>query len=212
MTEGDWLAVVTITILSVYEVGLRIAQRVRPSALARAAHGTIRAQWVQEMARHPGSEILAVQTLRNAVMSSTMIASTAAIGLIGAANLAAPSLQSSFGGTGVAPITSRLVLELFVLALLFASLVCTAMAVRYYNHVGFIVSMPVGSPARERWSSTSVLYLRRAGFLYGWGLHHLLLVAPVLGAIVSPWAGPPAAIVLVVVLAGFDRFASTTDA
>jgi hypothetical protein len=94
------------------------------------------------------------------------------------------------------------------MAILFASLVCSVMAVRYYNHAGFISSMPVDSEERQRWSATGVVYLRRAGLLYGWGLRHLLMVAPILAAIAYPLAGPVTAVILIMTLLGFDRFSS----
>ena len=47
---------------------------------------------------------------------------------------------------------STAVLGLLLLTLLFASLVCSAMAVRYYNHAGFISGRPVDSKARQRWA------------------------------------------------------------
>jgi len=153
-----------------------------------------------------GSELLAVQTLRNSLMSATMTASTAALGLVATATLAVPSLHSSFGEVmGVPNLTPRLALELVLLALLLASLVSSAMAVRYFNHAGFIVGMPIDSDARSRWASAGAAYVRRAGVLYSSGLRHLILVAPVLASILHPAAGPVAALVVVAVLFGFDR-------
>ena len=102
--------------------------------------------------------------------------------------------------------TALLALELVLMTLLFASLVCSAMAVRYYNHAGFISSMPVDSDACRRWPPAGVVYLRRAGLLYSWALRHLLLVAPTLASIVYPLAGPVPAVVVVLALLGFDRF------
>ena len=59
---------------------------------------------------------LAVQTLRNSLMSATMTASTAMLGLIGTVTLAAPSLHASFGWSATLPsFTPRLVLELLLL-------------------------------------------------------------------------------------------------
>ena len=101
--------------------------------------------------------------------------------------------------------TPRLVLELLLLALLFASLVCSAMAIRYYNHVGFISGMPVESDSRKRWAEAGVAYVRRAGVLYSWGLRHLILVAPILACLLHPLAGPVAAVLVVIVLLRFDR-------
>ena len=178
----------------------------RPGQVARTAHAQLREAWFHAVSAVPGTEILAVQTLRNSLMSATMIASTAAIGLMGAASLVAPSLHPPLeAGSLLLHVTPRLAMELLLMATLFASLVYSVMAVRYYNHVGFIVSMPVGSAQRGVWAASGAVYVRRAGLLYGWGLRHLILVAPMLGFIVHPLAGPVAAVLVVLALWGFDR-------
>ena len=201
-----WAALVTAAIPLLYELVLWWMQRQRPGQVARTAHAHLRTEWFSAVSAMPGSELLAVQTLRNSLMSATMIASTAAIGLMGAASLVATSLQPPLqAGSLLLHATPRLVMELLLLATLFASLVYSVMAVRYYNHAGFIVAMPVGSPQRLQWSPACVAYLRRAGLLYGWGLRHLILVAPMLGFIVHPLAGPVAAVLVVLALWGFDR-------
>lgn len=208
-TASTWLAaLVTVAILLAYEAALLLVQKRSPARLARSAHAGLREEWLAAISGQRGSEILAVQTLRNSLMSATMTASTAVLGLIGTVTLAAPSLHASFGEANAisTQFTARLALELVLMSTLFASLVCSVMAVRYYNHAGFIASMPVGSEERQRWSSTASVYLRRAGLLYSWGLRHLILVAPILASIVYPFAGPVAAVIVVLVLAGFDRF------
>ena len=204
-----WLAAgITIAMLVTYELSLLWVQRRNPLTLARSAHANLREEWFTALSQQKGSEILAVQTLRNSLMSATMTASTAALGLIGSATLLAPSLNSSFGTLDnmTRHFTARLVMELVLMGVLFASLVCSAMAVRYYNHAGFILSMPVESDERSRWGPTAVAYLRRAGLLYSWGLRHLLMVAPLLVFIVYPLAGPVAALLVMAALYGFDRF------
>ena len=206
-----WLATLaTVAVLLAYELVLTVAQRRRPERMARSAHAALREDWFIAVSQHKGSEILAVQTLRNSLMSATMTASTAMLGLIGTITLAAPSLHASFGEAVMLPrVTPRLVLELLLLALLFASLVCSAMAVRYYNHVGFISGMPVESEARARWMEPGIAYVRRAGVLYSWGLRHLILVAPIPACLLHPFAGPLSAVLVVVVLSRFDRAANT---
>jgi hypothetical protein len=149
--------------------------------------------------------VLAVQTLRNALMSATMTASTAALALMGTLALAAPSLHASLDTGSSAAATPRIVLELVLLALLFGSLFASAMAVRYYNHASFIGAMPVGCAARARWNALGSTYLRRAGLMYRWSLRQLILVAPVVIAIIQPLAGPVAALLVVAVLLVFDR-------
>ena len=202
-----WLTtLLTIAVLAGYEAMLTVAQQRHPERMARSAHAALREDWFTAVSQQKGSEILAVQTLRNALMSATMTASTAMLGLIGTVTLAVPSLHATFSDAAMLPsVTPRLVLELLLLALLFASLVCSAMAVRYYTHVGFLSGMPVESDARIRWADAGIAYVRRAGVLYSWGLRHLILVTPILACLLYPIAGPFAAVLVVVVLVRFDR-------
>ena len=210
-----WLAVLaTLALVLLYEVELVLLQRRSPGQVARSAHAGLREDWFLAVSAAKGSEVLAVQTLRNSLMSATMLASTAALALMGTVTLAAPSLHAIVdpaGGTApMAMITPRLLLELVLLSLLFASLVSTLMAVRFYNHAGFIGGMPVDSQARIRWTPVGVRYVRRAGVLYGFGLRQLILVAPVVAAMLHPFAGPVAALVVAWVLYAFDRVAGQT--
>ena len=202
-----WLATLaTVVVLFGYEAVVAVAQHRRPDRMARSAHAALREDWFNAVSQHAGSQLLAVQTLRNSLMSATMTASTAVLGLMGTVTLAAPSLHLSFGEAAALPsVTPRLMLELLLLTLLFASLVSSAMAVRYYNHVGFISGMPVASEARQRWGPAGTAYVRRAGLLYSWGLRHLILVAPIVASLLHPFAGPVAAVIVVVVLSRFDR-------
>lgn len=204
-----WLAVLTtVAILLIYETAQFWKGYRNPSRLSRTAHAQLREQWFEAISRQPGSEILAVQSLRNSLMSAAMLASTAVLGLMGTVTLAAPSLNATFGGTvtGIPHLTSRMTLELVLLGLLFASLVSSAMAVRYYNHISFIGSIPVGSSERQQWHSTGVKYVRRAGILYSWALRHLILVAPILACLLHPFAGPPTSVIVASMLYLFDRF------
>lgn len=200
-------ALATIAVLLIYETVQGVARRRNPLAMARTAHADLREQWFAAISRQPGSEILAVQTLRNSLMSATMIASTAALGLMGTATLAAPSLHDTFGAAADVSLqlTPRMTLELVLMGLLFASLASSVMAVRYYNHASFISAIPVGSPERQHWSGTGTAYVRRAGVLYSWGLRHLILIAPILVCMFHAVAGPIAAIVVTVMLSVFDR-------
>ncbi|MFN9472287.1 DUF599 domain-containing protein [Acidovorax sp.] len=155
--------------------------------------------------------MLAVQALRNSLMSATMTASTAVLGLMGALSLTAPTLHATLGeaaaGTADWPhVTPRLAMELVLLCLLFASLVASVMAVRYYNHAGFIGGMPVGAPQRQRWAAAGSAYVRKAGLLYSWGLRQLMLLVPVVAFLLHPLAGVAGALLVVAALLHFDRF------
>lgn len=211
--DWAWTAVATTLLLLLsYEIALLILQRRHPARVARAAHAGLREDWFLAVSSETGTEILAVQTLRNSLMSATMLASTAALALMGTVTLAAPSLHAVLDLSGSAsPALYRLLLELVLLTLLFASLVSSLMAVRYYNHVGFIGGMPISSAARKRWMSTGVQYIRKAGLLYGFGLRQMILIAPIVAAMLHPLAGPAAALVVVIVLIFFDHAADSPD-
>ncbi len=143
-----------------------------------------------------------------------MLASTAALGLMGAVTLATPYLHATFedaAAAGAPRLTPRTALELVLVTLLFLSLVSTVMAVRFYNHASFVGAIPVGSEARAKWEQFGAAYVRKAGLLYSWGLRQLILVAPVVASIVLPAAGPVAALVVTAVLFVFDSVQTTTS-
>ena len=206
MSEGTrWIAAaLTVAVLALYEIWFAVAQRRKPLQLARSAHASLREDWFDAVSQQPGSEVLAVQTLRNSLMSASMTASTAVLGLMGTVTLSASSLNASMGSAAL-QFTPRLTMELLLLALLFASLVSSVMAVRYYNHAGFVGAMPVASEARRRWHGIGSSHLRRAGVLYSWSLRNLVLVVPAVAFILHPIAGPVAAVLVVLVLFGFDQ-------
>ena len=198
-----WFAIlISILLVVFYEVRLAWAGRRRPETRARSAHVLLRTEWVIALTALPGFEIVAVQTLRNSLMSATITGSTAALALMGTVSLTASSNASFFGVHQASP---RLVLELMLLATLFASFVCSTMAMRYYNHAGFVMSLPAKSEQRERRTPMAVDYVRRAGLLYSWGLRFFLFVAPVVVGLVNEFAMPFAAAGLVFVQRFFDR-------
>lgn len=198
----DWAALaLAVLVLAGYETLAWRRGRRDAASVARTLHAHMRARWLDAVSQVPGTEILAVQTLRNSLMSATISASTAALALMGGMSLAAPRLV---GTAALAP-TPRLLLELALLLALFASFVCSAMAMRYFNHAGFVAAMPVGSAARAEFLPLAERYLERAGLLYSWGLRLFLLAAPMLAGILVPAAALPAALLLLPVLRAFDR-------
>ncbi|HIV71665.1 MAG TPA: DUF599 domain-containing protein, partial [Candidatus Aquabacterium excrementipullorum] len=79
-----WLAAATtLVMVLIYEALQWLPGRSTPDTLSRAAHARLRAEWLHALSTQVGSEILAVQTIRNSLMSSTLTASTAALGLMG---------------------------------------------------------------------------------------------------------------------------------
>lgn len=211
MTEATaWMACgLSVLIFALYEARVLWIGRKTPHRMARYAHARMRVSWVAALSEKPGFEIVAVQALRNSLMSATISASTAALAMMGTITLAGRSVAELITGAGPGTITHRVVLEILLMLALFASYVCSSMAMRYFNHVGFVMSMPAGSPARQSLNGMASEYVERAGLLYSWGLRFFLMVAPIAAGIIHAFAMVPMTLVLVAVLWFFDQPAAT---
>lgn len=197
-----WAMLVSIALLVSYEVRVLWVGHRHPHRMARTAHARMRVNWVEALGRQPGFEIVAVQALRNSLMSATIAASTAALALMGTISLAGSSVVHEVQQGLESP---RALLEALLMVLLFSSYVASAMAMRYFNHAGLVMSMPAASPERQALNPMASAYVERAGLLYSWGLRFFLMVAPVVVGIVQIRIMPIMTLALIAVLAWFDR-------
>lgn len=192
---------VSLLLVLAYEVHAH-----RSAHHARFANARMRVQWVEAMAGQPGFEIVAVQALRNALMSATISASTAALALMASLTLGGTSLASGLGHLALGDHAALgIVLGTGAVLLLFASYVCSAMATRFYGNATLVMSMPAASAERQRLNPVAADYVRRGGQLYSWGLRLFLLVVPLVAGVVHPLALVPATAVLLVALWFFDQ-------
>ena len=200
---AGWSAILlSLAMLGAYESWAWRRSRTRPNA--RLSNLRLRALWVAELSTRPGFEIVAVQTLRNSLMSATISASTAALALMGSISLSSAQWAGSTPLWHMPP-EPRKVLEVLMVVTLFASYLSSAMAMRLYNHAGFVMSIPVDSPARSRLGPVALDHVQRAGLRYSWGLRLFLWVAPLVVGIANPLLMPPMTAGLIVVLHFFDR-------
>lgn len=204
---AHWIVFFVSSVLFLgYEINALWVGHRHPERLARSAHARMRADWVAAMSRQAGFEIVAVQTLRNSLMSATIAASTAALALMGSLTLAGPTVNAGISRLAdLSTIPLRTVLEALLILTLFSSYVSSAMAMRYFNHASFVMSMPVASPERDSFNLMATTYVERAGLLYSWGLRFFLMVAPLVAGVVNPAAILPATIGLIFVMRYFDR-------
>jgi hypothetical protein len=195
-----WLAVlVSFLIVAGYELRLMRAAQRDPSATARSRHLLLREQWVKALATHDGAEIVAVQALRNSLMSATINASTAALAMMGSI-----SMIESKGGWKQ-PWSVHVTLQICLVATLFATYVCSALSMRFIHHASFALSLPVGSVERSSHLDLAVTYVQRGGQFYSWSLRFFLFAAPIVLGLIQPLAMPFGALVLLAVLTLFDR-------
>ena len=203
----------SVLILVAYEGWVLWVGRTRPERMARYAHARMRVAWVMSLSRHPGSEITAVQTLRNSLMSSTIVASTAALALMGSITLAGPTVASSLLHLHREdPLGPRVVTEGLLMAALFASYVCASWAMRYFNHASCAFAWPGGAAGRGAGLPLARAHVARAGLFYSWALRSFLMIAPLVAGILNELSMPLMSIGLVVVLWYFDQPAKVRPA
>ena len=130
----------------------------------------LRRAWVKRILAAPGSEILAIQTVRNSIMAATLMATTAVLALMGVISIGhsqmnAPAVPAEWmhGGASV---------KVFLpLALLAACVVLFSKAVRLYHRTGYSLGLPRGSSEASVAAETAAINeLTRAAQLYrnGW--------------------------------------------
>jgi hypothetical protein len=201
----SWMAVTgSLLLLFVYELRLHVLGRRDPSRFARHANARVRMHWVAAMSTQPGFEVVAVQALRNSLMSATISASTSALAVMATVSVAGGALAGKLS-TGSPVDLLHISLQAMLLLTLFASYVCSAMAMRHYGHASFIMSMPVASAERIAFTPAAVHHVGRAGLLYSWGLRLFLMVAPLVVGVVHPLAMPLLTGLLMVALHYFDQ-------
>ena len=206
-TAAAWGSlVIGLLLILVYEVRAHLVSRRDPTHQARFVNARMRAAWVQTMSGQPGMEIVAVQALRNLLMSATIAASTAALALMASLTLGGASLATGLAHLpreGIAPL--HVLLGALAVSVLFASYVCSAMSMRYYGNATLILSMPVASAERQRLNPVAGDYVQRAGRLYSWALRLFLMVVPAVAGVVQPLAVVPATVALLLALHFFDQ-------
>jgi hypothetical protein len=206
----SWVAVAcSLVLLTAYEARVHVIGRRDPMRFARHANAKVRLHWVAAMSAQPGFEIVAVQALRNSLMSATISASTSALAVMATVSVAGSALAGKVT-TGSPVDLLHTSLQAMLLLTLFASYVCSAMAMRHFGHASFIMSMPAASPERTTFTPAAVHHVHRAGLLYSWGLRLFLMVAPLAVGVVHPLAMPVVTLLLMVALHFFDQPADVT--
>ncbi|HSI51622.1 MAG TPA: DUF599 domain-containing protein [Ideonella sp.] len=200
----------SILMLIGYEWRAHYLGRHKPDLFARSANAQVRVQWVWALSEKPGYEIVAVQALRNSLMSATISASTAALAVMGVMSITGVKLAAELPRLALdGGMQLRLVLEAGLVLILFASYICSAMSMRHFGHASFVMSMPVDSEERKGLNNVAAHHVRLAGILYSWGLRLFLMAAPMVSGIVHALAMPVVTALLLVALYFFDRPAET---
>ncbi|KAK8680128.1 hypothetical protein V6N13_109082 [Hibiscus sabdariffa] len=179
-----------LLLLAVYHVWLLRAVLKHPTRTVIGLNAESRHQWVFSMMSDPlKNGVLAVQTIRNNIMASTLLA-TVAITLSSLISVFVSS--SSDSGSTTSKIVygnkSHLLSSIKYFSILLCFLVaflCNVQSIRYYAHVSFLVTLPSSAGNVE-----SVEYvarnLNRASYFWSLGLRAFYLSFPLLLWIFGP--------------------------
>ncbi len=141
-----YLTSASFLLLLIYHLHLFIQVRRQPLSTAIGIANHLRGHWVESI-MHDKRDILAVQTLRNWVMASSFLASTAILICLGLISLASSSEKMA----EITPLLKELVREhrvlwLFKLMVIIVNFFIIffnfTLAIRYFNHVNFMINIP----------------------------------------------------------------------
>ncbi len=184
-------------LLSMAMAGIYFLKQWRWPAAATRKHEQLRLDWLQALAEQGSTEVLAVQTIRNSLMSCTMTATTATLAFMGGVTL----LHGDWASRNLQAQQTILYLHaLAVLMVLGLAFITSMLAARQWHHAGFVAGMPVGSPQRAQWLEVGQTSLRRAGRYYAASVRLMMWCVPLLLVGLFPWAGLTCAALLLALL------------
>jgi uncharacterized membrane protein len=205
---------ISFALIGGYHLYLRIRLRRDRSYTIQSVNNAARSAWVENIMADEGKEILAVQTLRNSTMAATFLASTAILLIIGVLNL----MQKSASGDNVLQALQNGLLSgdnleqfklLVLLVTFFWAFFSFSMAVRMYNHVGYLIN---SSNDKQQFCPTPRYVgslLNRSGSYYSYGMRAYYLSVPLVFALFNPYYLILASIGLIVALYNIDRAPDT---
>lgn len=173
-------AVSCLLILSYYCYLKRRTRRV-PNSSVHAVNAMIRERWVMMIMNSGKQEILAIQTLRNSVMTASFMATTAILLIIGVLNLSEkigqwvallhPLLSFCQTSNELWQVKLGLLLLSFAIAFYYF-----AMAIRFFNHVGYMINLPTDDALCKQ----TCAYLNKAGSYYTFGIRTFFFSLPII--------------------------------
>lgn len=213
MTEtfgNDILSFVTCAVLLVlYHIYLSYKERKNPAYTVQAVNVIARTAWV-EAVMEERKDILAVQTLRNSTMAATFLASTAVLLIIGVLTLSGQGdrLEATWhvlniiGAKHAELWLAKLLLLLLDLFVVFFSF---SMSIRVFNHVGYMINVPLTLKHKSISPSHVALHLNRAGRFYYVGMRAYYFMVPLVFWLFGPHFMLIATLLLIAILYRIDR-------
>jgi Protein of unknown function, DUF599 len=164
---------VSSLLILVYYLYLGRRTRRAPDSSLHTFNARIRERWVNMVMSKENKDILAIQTLRNSVMAASFMASTSILLIIGTLNISEKVGQWALDwhpyGLVHSYSTELWQVKLGLLLLDFSiAFYCFSMAIRFFNHVGYMINLPDDASTDGDLSRQTCVYLNRAGLLFVW--------------------------------------------
>ena len=200
----------SLLILIAYHLYIRYKARKNPAYTIQAVNVIARTAWVEAIMRESGKEVLAVQTLRNSTMAATFLATTSVLFIIGVLTLSGQGdkLENTWHALNIvgAKHTDLWLTKLLLILLdLFVAFFSFSMAIRVFNHVGYMINVPLARNFKMICPAHVAVHLNRAGKFYSIGMRAYYIVVPLVFWLFGPHFMLLSTVVLVVVLYQLDR-------
>lgn len=196
--------------LFAYHAFLRYKLRRDPAYTIHGVNNLVRNAWVENVMNSGSKDIMAVQTLRNAIMGPTFLASTAALLIVGTLTLTGQGdkLTDTWHVLNVFGAKHQELWQAKVLLLLLDFMVAFfgfTMAIRLFIHVGFMINVPLSMENKPVSARHVAIYLNRAGSYHSIGMRAYYFAVPLVFWLFGPHLMLFATMLLVVVLFVIDR-------
>jgi uncharacterized membrane protein len=207
----DGIAFVTSCLMvQLYYLYLHRQSRRDPASTVTTINAYVRNHWVKMVMMNDAMGILAIQTLRNSLIAANFMASTAILLMMGAlsssekigqwVNKLQIHAMATNSSTDLWQV--KLCLLLFVFAITFYYF---SMAVRFYNHVGYMINLPNDDNDNNEHYKITCAYLNRAGYYYTYGTRTFFFSMPIVMWFFGPYFLLGATVILLIGLAMLDK-------
>lgn len=208
--------IASTAIVAAYYIFLRLKTRNDPTYTNHGVNALARTLWVANVMRNPEKDLMAIQTMRNFVMGASLMASTAALLIVGTLTLSgqAENIAHSWHVLSIAGSHATALWILKVMLMLVDFIVAFfafAMAVRLSNHIVFMINIPEHDANHNLSPKAVARRLHRAGNMFSIGMRAFFFAIPLVFWLFGPYYLLLSSVGLVIALYKLDR-SETVDA
>jgi uncharacterized membrane protein len=201
---------ISAALVAAYYYFLRLKVRADPTYTIHGVNALARRLWVENIMRNNAKDIVAVQTLRNWIMGASLMASTAALLIIGTLTLSGQAENISHSwhilSIGGSHSTELWILKVMLLLVDFiVAFFAFAMSVRLANHVVFMVAVPEHTAHHNLSPKSVARRLIRSGNMFAIGMRAFFFAIPLVFWLFGPYFLLASSIGLVITLYRLDR-------